>query len=79
MKKQYPVNGQMIPGEEIDFQTERENFNEYVLHDGTAIKFKAVALKFIRLDMYDANGDPVYLVQATNALVANVPDSLKRK
>ncbi|QNI31865.1 hypothetical protein H7849_23000 [Alloacidobacterium dinghuense] len=76
----YPVNGQQVPGEEIEFQTEGgETFNTYILHDGTKIKFKAVVLKFIRLDMFDQNGDPIYLVQATNALSADVPEGLKRK
>lgn len=79
MKKQYNLNGQQVYGEEVDFQPESENFNTYILHDGTTIKFKAVVLKFIRLDAYGPDGDPIYMVQATNALVADVPDSLKKK
>ena len=76
----YPVNGQQVPGEEVEFQSDgSEAFNTYLLHDGTKLKFKAVVLKIIRLDMFDQNGDPLYLVQATNALSADVPDSLKRK
>lgn len=80
MKKMYQFGDQQVPGEEVDFQSDGpENFNTYILHDGTKIKFKAVALKFIRLDMYSPQDEPVYMVQATNALVADVPDQLKRK
>ena len=79
MKKQFNVGGQMVSGEEIPFEPERENFNTYILEDGTSIRFKAVVLKFIRLDIYNPEGEPVYMVQATNALVADVPDNLKQK
>ena len=75
----YQFGGQSVPGEEVEFQTETENFNSYILHDGTRIRFKAVALKFIRLDQYNPQGEPIYMVQATNALVADVPDQLKKK
>jgi hypothetical protein len=80
LKKMYALGNQQVPGEEIDFQSDGgENFNSYILHDGTKIRFKAVALKFIRLDAYTPDGDPVYMVQATNALTADVPDQLKKK
>lgn len=79
MKKQYNVGGRMVSGEEVEFQVDKENFSTYILEDGTGIKFKAVVLKFIRLDEYTPNGEPIYMVQATNALVADVPDSLKRR
>lgn len=79
LRKQYNLGGQMIWGEEVAFEPERENFNTYILEDGTSIRFKAVVLKFIRLEQYDPEGNPIYMVHATNALVADVPDSLKRK
>ena len=79
MKKQFNVGGQMVSGEEVPFEPERENFNTYILEDGTSIKFKAVVLKFIRLDIYNPEGEPVYMAQATNALVADVPENLKQK
>lgn len=79
MKKQYNVGGQPVYGEEVEFETERENFNTYILQDGTSVKFKAVVLKFIRLEQYTPEGDPLYMVQASNVLVADVPDALKKK
>ena len=79
MKKQYNVGGQMVVGEEVSFEVDREHFNTYILEDGTSVRFKAVVMKFIRLEQYNPEGEPLYMVQATNALVADVPDSLKRK
>lgn len=79
MKKTYPFGNQEVQGEEVEFETETENFNSYILQDGTKIRFKAVALKFIRLDAYNPQGEPVYMVQSTTALVADVPDRLKRQ
>ncbi len=79
MRKQYNMGGEMVWGEEVPFETEREHFNTYILEDGTSMKFKAVVLKFIRLEQYNPEGEPLYMVQATNALVADVPDSLKKR
>lgn len=62
-----------------EFETEREGFNTYILHDGTRLKFKAVVGQIVRLEAYNPNGEPLYLVNATNVLVADVPDNLKRK
>ena len=31
----YPLGDQQVPGEEVEFEVERENFNTYILHDGT--------------------------------------------
>lgn len=79
LRKQYMLGGQQVWGEEVAFEPERENFNTYILQDGTSIRFKAVVLKFIRLEQWDPEGNPIYMVHATNALVADVPDTLKRK
>lgn len=79
MKKMYPFGNQQVAGEEIEFETEKESFNTYILHDGTRLKLKAVVGQIIRLDAYNANGEPLYLVNASNVVVADVPDSLKRK
>jgi hypothetical protein len=78
VRKQYNVGGQPVWGEEVPFEPEREVFNSYILEDGTNIRFKAVVLKFIRLEQFDPEGNPIYMVTATNALVADVPDRLKR-
>ncbi len=66
-------------GEEVEFETERENWNTYLLADGTKVRLKAVAASIVRLDEYLPNGDPMYIVNASNVVATDVPDQLKRK
>ena len=79
MKKMYTLGNQQVQGEEVEFETEREGFNTYLLHDGTRLKLKAVVATIIRLDAYKPDGEPLYMVNASNVMVADVPDGLKRK
>jgi hypothetical protein len=79
MKKYYDFAGQSVLGEDVEFETEREQFNTYILHDGSRLKFKAVVGKIVRLDAWKPDGEPVYLVQTSNIVMVDVPDSLKRK
>ena len=79
MKKPYNVGGQQIMGEEIEFETEHESWNTYILHDGTKLKMKAVVSNIVRLDMYKPDGEPVYVVNSSNVASADVPENLKRR
>ena len=79
MKKPYKVGNQEIMGEEIEFETEREGWNTYILHDGTKLKLKSVVAAIIRLDAWKQDGEPLYLVNASNVVTADVPDQLKKK
>jgi len=65
-------------GQELEFETERESWNTYILEDGTKVKLKAVASSIVRLDEYLPNGDPMYVVNASNVVATDVPDNLKR-
>jgi len=78
LKKTVKVGDQDVTGEEVEFETEREGFNTYILHDGTKLKVKTVVTTVIRLDAYKPDREPVYMVQASQVLTADVPDSLKR-
>jgi len=65
--------------EEVDFDTIKEEWNEYKLKDGTSMKIKIVLVKVVRGDNYDQFGDPVYMVNTQNIVkVSNVPKELKR-
>ena len=79
MKKKYNVGGQDVLGEEVEFESEKEPWNSYILHDGTRLKLKAVVSNIVRLDLYKPDGEPVYLVNASNVVAADVPDNLKKK
>ncbi len=65
--------------EEVEFESDRESWNEYALHDGTKLKIKAVLAEVLRVEgMYAPNGDPVYIVNASPVIVTISPDNLKR-
>jgi len=79
MRKKHNLGGQEVWGEDVEFEVEKESFNIYILHDGTKLKLKVVVSGVTRLEAFAPNGDPLYAVQATNVLVPEVPDNLRRK
>ena len=78
MKVRLP-NGREVEAVDVDFETVKEDWNEYKLEDGTVLKFKTVVSSIIRTEDYDPmTGDPVYHIRSTNILRANVAEELKR-
>ncbi len=72
-------NGREVEAMDVDFETVKEDWNEYKLEDGTILKFKTVVSSIIRTEDYDPmTGDPVYHIRSTNILRANVPEEMKR-
>lgn len=74
-----PYKGQKVDATEVDFQTRKEEWNEYQLMDGTSIKMKLVVSEIFKVpDEYDEEGNPVYVVRSNNVLVVRSPDNLKK-
>jgi len=72
--------GREVDATEVDFQTRKEDWNEYQLMDGTVVKMKLVVSEIFRIEgMYDETGNPVYQIKSTNLPVVKSPDALKRK
>jgi hypothetical protein len=72
-------NGRVLEAMDIDFETIKEDWNEYKLEDGTVLKFKTVVSSIIRTEDYDPmTGDPIYHVRSTNILQVKVPEEMKR-
>jgi len=72
--------GREVDATEVDFQTRKEDWNEYQLMDGSTIKMKLVVSAVFRIDgMFDNEGNPVYQIKSTNLPVVKSPDALKRK
>ncbi|MFZ2071456.1 MAG: hypothetical protein WAV32_07680 [Halobacteriota archaeon] len=72
-------NRREIEAMDVDFETIKEDWNEYKLEDGTILKFKTIVSSIIRTEDYDPmTGDPVYHVRSTNVLRVKVPEDLKR-
>ena len=66
-------------GEDVEFETVKEDWNEYRLSDGATLKIKLVLVKVLRTNQYDQTGDPIYVVNSTNVVKAKVPKELKQK
>lgn len=78
MKTTLP-NGKEIKVINIDFETTKEDWNEYKLEDGTVLKFKAVVSSIVRTDNHDfVTGNPIYQIRSTNIVKIRVPEKLKR-
>jgi len=72
--------GREVDATEVDFQTRKEDWNEYQLMDGSEIKIKLVVSGIFRIDgMYDDEGNPVYQIKSANIAAVKSPDNLRRK
>ena len=75
-----PYKGREVDATEVDFQTRKEEWNEYQLMDGTSIKMKLVVSEIFRVPYeWDNEGNPVYVVKSQNILVARSPNNLKKQ
>jgi hypothetical protein len=75
-----PFKGWEVYATEVDFQTRKEEWNEYQLMDGTSIKMKLVVSEIFRVpDEWDNEGNPLYVVKSQNILVTRSPNNLKRQ
>jgi hypothetical protein len=72
------VGDKTIQGTLVDFETMREEYNSYKLSDGSMIRMKTVVTNIIRTEEFTPTGEPIYVVNSQNVLVADVPDDLKK-
>jgi hypothetical protein len=79
-KRKLNVAGQELWGESVDFETDKESWNSYILHDGTTLKLKTVLAEVFRVEgLFDPNGQPTYVVNANPVMSVDAPDNLKKK
>ena len=72
-------DGSIVDGEQVEISSSSEQWNQYVLEDGTLLKLKPVATKVVRLvNQYDQAGNPVYLIQSNNVFSMDCPEKLKK-
>jgi hypothetical protein len=82
MPNQRKINfqGREVIAESVDFESDKEQWSTYILHDGSTLKVKAVVTEVARLQgVYDQKGDPVYMVQASQVMSVTAPESLRRQ
>ena len=78
VKTKVMFGGKVVEAEELEFEPLQERWCEYRAEDGALIKVRLVVAKIVRLNLYTAEGDPVYHVLSTNVMAASVPVQLKR-
>lgn len=79
-KVQANFEGKLVDAIELDFQTKKEEWNEYEVADGTTIRVKLVTSNIVRVqNRYDNEGNPIYLVKSSNVVGVSVPERLKKE
>lgn len=72
--------GKECDAESVDVNQTSEYWNQYLLDDGTVVKFKTVVTDVVKLiGEYDGEGNPVYVIKSKNIVSVSAPDSLKKK
>lgn len=81
VKRKIPLLSQEVEVTEVPIAKSDERWSEYVLEDGSIIKFKSTASSALRIDgQYNQDGTPVYLVLSSPVVyVVSAPESLRKK
>ena len=70
----------LVDSIDIDFVEEEEHWNVYKLDDGTKLKVKLVLRGVKRLNQFEPDGTPVYVINSMNVVRAvEVPPDIKAK
>ncbi len=78
-KMKSPDGGEMeaVP---VNINQANEQWNTYLLEDGSVLKVKLVVTKIARVsNQYDVEGNPVYFFHSTNVTSVEAPGNLKGK
>lgn len=66
-------------GELVEVQQSSEQWNQYLLADGSVIRFKAVVTEVWRIiDEHDSEGNPAYIVRSRNVVTVTAPEELRK-
>lgn len=69
-----------MEGVEVDFEEQEEHWNSYKLTDGTTLKVRLVLNGVKRLNRYNPDGLPIYLIRSQNIVrTIEVPKELRAK
>lgn len=71
--------GKQYDGIPVDVSSTNENFNQYLLEDGTVLRTRAILVSVTRVpDVYDNQDNPLYIVRQQNLVIAESPESLRK-
>jgi hypothetical protein len=71
---QYPPGELQEDSQRLDFDTLKEEWNEYVLPDKTRIRLKVNLVEVRRSPKFNADGDPIYLIATSNLFKMEPPE-----
>lgn len=66
--KQYSPEELKQEAEDMRYSIVSEEWNEYVLEDGTVVRIKSSVIEILRTNKFDRNGDPIYYVNTSQLL-----------
>jgi len=78
-KTRINIGDRTIEAEDMEFKTEAEEWNEYQVEDGHAVRVKLVVSSILKTGERDRQGSPVYIVQSTNIVKVVPPETYARK
>ena len=74
-----PYKGRVIEAEEMIVERASEEWNTYILDDGTVVRLKVVVLRVARIPgEYDDEGNEVFVVKSNNVVVVDSPEARRR-
>jgi hypothetical protein len=69
--------GEKIEGEEVGWEVAHgEGWSEYKCDDGTVLKIKNIVGRVVRLDKRKPDGEPIYVVNSQQLVIAHVQPHL---
>lgn len=80
MEKRTTINfgGRIVEATELGFKGLKEEWNEYQAEDGALLRLKVVVSEIFRLDEFDQDNKPIYVIKSSNVLSSSVPEHLKK-
>jgi len=78
-KTRINIGDRTIEAEDMEFQTGREDWNEYTVEDGYTVRIKLVVSSILKTGERDPQGNPVYIVQSTNIVKVLPPETYSRR
>jgi hypothetical protein len=76
---QVAFEGQMVPAEQLEFDSDKEPWTVYRLEDGTVLRLKSVLASVARLvDRYKPDGEPIYVLGIGGMPIMEIPPELRQ-
>ena len=71
--------GKQVEGEDLEFDSIKEGWDEFKTEDGTIVKVKLYVSNVIRAkDLKTESGEPLYIVKHGTIVTTVVPEKLKK-